>query len=334
MEKHPATIKDVASYCGLSVATVSRVLNNIPSVKPSSRERVLSAMRALNYVPNRLAASLKSNLSHTIGLISIDISNPAQMTIAREIESYVSQYGYMLFIVNSEDDEQKERAAIQTLNEYMVDGIMLTATGKNNDLLASIQNNGRPVIILDRRPHGNTLNFVGADKCTGCYEATSLLAKKGYRHIALVNGPHDIATSYDRFNGFVRALYDAHLPVINESIFHGSFSPEYAQMCFRTLWEREQRPDAIISGGEMITVGILEAARSMHVRIPEDVGFLSFGNLAHPNLIEPKLTYLESFPNVVGRKAAELMISLLKEPSSTPQQIIVSTELVQGNSLI
>ncbi len=333
MEKHPATIKDVASYCGLSVATVSRVLNNVSSVKPASRERVLAAMHTLNYVPNRLAASLKSNLSHTIGLISIDISNPAQMTIAREIEAYVSQYGYILFIINSEDSAEKERTAIQTLNEYMVDGIILTATGKNNDLLASIQATGRPVIVLDRRPHGAALNFVGADKCTGCYEATSLLIEKGYRHIALINGPRDIATSYDRFNGFVHALYDAHLPVINESIFHGPFSPEYAQKCFRTLWEREQRPDAIISGGEMITVGVLEAARSMHVRIPEEVGFLSFGNVAHPSLIEPKLTYLESFPNIVGRKAAELMISLLKEPAAEPRQIIVPTELVTGNSL-
>ena len=83
----------------------------------------------------------------------------------------------------------------------------------------------------------------------------------------------------------------------------------------------------------MITVGVLEAARSMHVRIPEEVGFLSFGNVAHPSLIEPKLTYLESFPNIVGRKAAELMISLLKEPAAEPRQIIVPTELVTGNSL-
>lgn len=333
MEKHIVTIKDVAMHCGVSVATVSRVLNNVPNVKPKSRDKVLKAMQELNYVPNRLAASLKHNFSKTIGLISIDLSNPAQMKIAQEIESFISNFGYVLFIMNSEDDAEKERAAMQTLSEYMVDGIILTATGKNTDLLASINASGTPVVVLDRNPHNHRLHYVGADKGTGCYDVTSLLAEMGYRRIAFVDGPKDIPTSYDRFNGFIRALYDHDLPVLNEHIYHNQFTSRHGYSCFQKIWTAAERPDSIISCSEMITIGILEAARDMKVRIPEDIGLLSFGNIANPGLVDPKLTYLESHPDLLGRKAAELMMSILQNPESEPEPIEIPTKIVMGNSL-
>lgn len=333
MEKRIVTIKDVATHCGLSVATVSRVLNNAPNVKTKSRDKVLKAMEELNYVPNRLAASLKHNFSKTIGLISIDLSNPAQMKIAQEIESFISDFGYALFIMNSEDDATKERAAIQSLNEYMVDGIILTATGKNTELLASINASGTPVIVLDRHPQNAQLHYVGADKGTGCYDVTSHLAKMGYRKIAFVNGPRDIHTSYDRFNGFIHALYDYKLPIINDHIYHGPFIPKHGYSCFQKIWNADERPDSIISCSEMITIGILEAAKDLNVRIPEDIGLISFGNIANPGLVEPKLTYLESHPGLLGKKSAELMMSILQNSESAPVQIEIPTEIIIGNSL-
>lgn len=333
MRKKVITIKDVANYCGVSIATVSRVLNNSESVKEATKAKVQKAMEELQYTPNRLAISLKNKCSKVIGLIVTDITNNAQMAIASEVEKCLSEEGYILIIMSSDDDAHKERKNIEVLNEQKVDGLVLTATGKNNDILLSIEKMGTPVVIIDRRPDTHELNYVGADKQTACYDGVKKLLDMGYRRIALVNGPKDIITSFERYNGYLRALYDYDIPYNNDYVLYGPFNEEFGGYALKKIWNMEHRPDVIVSGGEMITLGIMDTAKDLGINIPDDIGLLSFGNLAYSKLVVPSLAYIESFPGLVGRKAAEILLECLKNSNYSAKHISVKTEFRIGNSL-
>jgi len=227
----------------------------------------------------------------------------------------------------------KERKNIEVLKEQKVDGLILTSTGKNDDILLSIEKMGTPVVVIDRRPNTDELNFVGADKQRGCYEGVKKLLDMGYRRIALVNGPKDIITSFERYNGYLRALYDCEIPYNDDYVLYGPFNEEYGSYALKKIWNMEKRPDVIVSGGEMITLGVMDTAKELGIKIPDDIGLLSFGNLANSKLVVPSLAYIETFPELVGRKAAEILLECLKNSNYSVKHVSIKTEFRMGNSL-
>lgn len=334
MRNQAVTIKHIAHHCDVSIATVSRVINDASNVNPDIRKKVLDAIKELNYTPNRLASSLKSNSTHIIGLIVIDIANPAQMNIAREIENIVSQHGYILLIMSSDDDAEKERKNLTLLSEHMVDAIILTATGQNDDLILSIKQSGTPIVVIDRRPASSEISFIGVDKQTACYMAVKKLFELGYTRIALANGPKDIITNFDRYCGYTRAFYDNNTPLTNEYIFYGPFNEKYGREVFQAIMRLQPLPEVIISGGEMITIGILEMAHNLGIKIPKDISLLSFGNITNPELVTPKLSYIDTFPNTIGIEVSNVILSKIAKKSINPIRVILKAEIVLGDSTL
>lgn len=328
-----ATIKDVAKAAGVSTATVSRVINNASSVRPEIRERVMRAVKELDFKPNQLARGLKMDVTHTIAIIISDISNPFFMSITREIERKVNESGYILIMVSTDDDPEKERMYIKVMNEKRVDGIVISSTGKNEDYLNSIKESGIPVVFIDRKPFRHKFDSVYVDKSHAMYDITRHLIEKGHKRIALVSGPKYIMTNFDRFTGYARALYEANILLDNNLVMYGTFSEEYGREAFRNIIEMSKRPTVIVSGSVKITRGILIEAKKMGVNIPEDISLVSYGNIDMNELITPSLTYVESLNEKIGTIAGNIILERIRNPRGDVREVVLDAKLILGKSV-
>lgn len=328
-----ATIKDVAKSAGVSIATVSRVINNVSNVKSNIREKVQNAIRELDFKPNELARGLKNDVTHTIGVIISDISNPFFMSIIREIEKKVKQFGYFLLMVSTDDDPEKERQYIKVMREKRVDGIIISSTGKNEDYLKSIQESGLPIVFIDRKPFKHKFDTVYVDKALAMYDITNYLLSKGHRRIALVSGPRDIMTNFDRFTGYARSYHEANIPLDNSLIMYGEFSEKYGREALNTVMEMSDRPSVIVSGSVQITRGMLLEAKEKNILIPEDISLVSYGNIDMSALICPSLTYVESLNEKIGSIAGDIILSRLENPGEKTEQVVLESNMILGDSI-
>ncbi len=327
------TIKDVASKAGVSIATVSRVINNISSVTPEIRSKVWKAIGELDFRPNQLARGLKNDVTHTIGVIVSDISNPFFMSIIREIEKKINEVGYTLLIVSSADDPEKERKDIKTMIEKRVDGIVISSTGKNEDYLSSIVELGVPVIIIDRKPFKNKFDAVYVDKALAMYEITNYLLNKGHRRISIVMGPRYIMSNFDRFSGYARCMQAANMLLDNDLIIYGEFTEAFGRLALNDIIKMKNRPTAIISGSVQITRGILIEAKELGISIPGDFSLVSYGNIEMSTLISPSITYVESLNEKIGAVAGELILNRIKNPEGKLEQMVFESRLILGDSV-
>jgi len=327
------TIKDVANKAGVSIATVSRVINEVSSVTPEMRSKVWEAIGELDFRPNQLAQGLKSDITHTIGVIISDISNPFFMSIIREIEKKINEVGYNLLIVSSADDPEKERKDIKTIIEKRVDGIIISSTGQNEDYLSSIVELGVPVIIIDRKPFRNKFDAVYVDKALAMYEIANYLLTKGHRRISIVMGPRYIMSNFDRFSGYARCMQAANILLDNDLIIYGEFSEAFGRLALNNIIKMKNRPTAIISSSVQITRGILMEAKELGLSIPDDFSLVSYGNIEMSTLISPSLTYVESLNEKIGAVAGDLILNRIKDPEGNLEQKVFESKLILGDSV-
>ncbi len=327
------TIKDVAIKAGVSIATVSRVINDVSSVTPEIRNKVWKAIRELDFRPNQLARGLKSDVTHTIGVIISDISNPFFMSIIREIEKKINQAGYNLLIVSSDDEPEKERKDIKTMIENRVDGIIISSTGQNEEYLSSIVELGVPVIIIDRKPFKNKFDAVYVDKALAMYEIANYLLSKGHHRISIVMGPRYIMSNFDRFAGYARCMQAANILLDNDLIIYGEFTEDFGRLALNDLLKIKNRPTAIISGSVQITRGILMEAKKLGLTIPDNFSLVSYGNIDMSTLINPSLTYVESLNEKIGAVAGELILNRIKNPDGKLEQKVFESKLIVGDSV-
>lgn len=327
------TIKDVAEKAGVSIATVSRVINNAKNVNPKLKKKVLDAISELKYEPNQLARGLKSNITKTIGIIVSDISNPFFMNIAKEVENKVKEKGYTLVMGSTDDDPDKEYVYIKLLQEKRVDGIIVSSTGMNEKYLFDLSNSGLPVVLIDRRPVDNKIDSVYVDKIYATVEIINHLFERGHKNIALVTGPNNIVTNFDRYIGYSKAFFNRNYKFNNNYIKFGEFTVEFGQQALKELVKLEPKPTAIISGSSIITKGILIEAQKMGITIPEDISLVSFGNIDMHELISPKLTYVEEMNDIIGQKGAEILLKKIKKADKNTEEIKLKPNLVIGESV-
>ncbi|MDK2799453.1 MAG: LacI family transcriptional regulator [Clostridiales bacterium] len=327
------TIKDVARRAGVSIATVSRVINKTSNVSPEIKKKIEEAIVELNYRPNLMARALKNDITHTIGIIISDISNPFFMNIIREVENQVKEFGYTLIMVSTDEDPEKERQYIKVMYDKRVDGIIISSTGKNEDYLCKVKDSGIPIIFIDRRPDDYKFDTVYVDKAKAAYNITNYLLSKGHRKIALISGPRDIITNYDRFLGYTKAFYNNNLPINNEFLYFGEYTSEYGAQVLEQIFKLKDKPTAIISASEKITNGILLQANRLNICIPDDISLVSFGDIEMGELIKPRLTYVDNLNNEVGKIAGKMILERLKDYQKNVEERILNTNLVIRESV-
>ncbi|WP_180316690.1 LacI family DNA-binding transcriptional regulator [Shouchella shacheensis] len=226
MEK--VTIKDVAKESEVSIATVSRVLNEVGYVNEQIKVRVLQAVEKLNYQPNAVARSLKRDQTNTIGVILPDISNPYFMTMSKAIEDCLYDHNYNLIFCSGDEKPEKEKKLLQLLLEKRVDAIVLSTSSGNDAFIKRIHLSGTPVILMDRRVDYTDLklDLVEEDNVKGAYELTKYLIQLGHTKVGVLNGLLDVSTGADRLLGFRQAIRDFGIRQEEAWIYNGGFTQE------------------------------------------------------------------------------------------------------------
>jgi LacI family transcriptional regulator len=304
-----ASIYDVARESGVSVFTVSAVVNKKSHVGKKLRERVEAAIRKLNYRPNLVARSLAARRTHTIGMIVPDIANPFFPMVVRGAEDAAKQHGYNLLLCNSDDSLDKEEQAIELLLSKRVDGILLTkAAGEFRPALRQmIKEVGIPFVLVMRVYPKLTKDAVITDDYQGAYDAVCHLARSGRRRIGLIGGPLKISNALARWQGFHDALQAQGLPFEQELVVEGDYRIESGFRAGHALLSH--RPDGVYVANHLMTVGLLKAAEEMGLSCPDDFGLVSFDDYPWLGVFRPRLTTVELPKHQLGSEAAELLLA-------------------------
>ena len=312
-------MRDVARLAGVSVATVSAVVNGKQVVRPVVVERVQDAMKALNFHPDYVARSLRVKKTTTIGVIVPDFSSGFFVDVLRGIEDAARSVGYSVLLCNSDDDVEQEQRHLRALLSRRVDGVLLASTDLYS--LADIQQRpGAPIVLFDRVPPGYRGAAVVVDNVDASYRATRHIIELGHRSIAFIAGRLDLSTASDRAEGFRRALEEAHLPLNGAYFKRGDYHPESGYRNGLELLSLPQPPTAIVCSNGVMTLGLLRAIHERQVNCPEEISVIGFDEPAPDSygfslsaLLRPELTVVAQPGHEVGQQAAQMLLRILSD---------------------
>lgn len=324
-----ATLQDVAELAGVAPITVSRVLNNSGYVSQTTRERVEAAAAELHYVPNMLASSLRSNRTNFLALILTDITNPFWTTVARGVEDAASNQEYSVVLCNTDENESKQEKYLKALLRKRVDGFLLTPTSSTPTPVHTIQRQGVPVVVLDRRVPGIEVDVVRGASRRGAYDLAKYLLDLHHRHIAVITGPQNVSTAQERVSGFRRALDDAGVMFDEANLLYGEYTAESGYRLAQSVLSMNPRPTALFTTNNFIAAGALRALRENQVRVPEDISVVTFDEQTTQWQEEPFLTSAVQPAYDIGFRATELLLDRINLPDDeTFREIALPCELV------
>jgi len=329
-----ATIKDVAKYAGVSISSVSRVLNDSGANSSEMHKRVMAAVKALNYVPNSMAKNLKGSSMKTIALVVTNISNPFFSGIAKAAENYLSSQDYTLLICNTNEDAQIEKRQLENLYARRVDGILLCSTGKNNQMVLDIHHSGIPVILIDRAYQELPLDIIKDDNVYGSQILTRHLIDKGHRFIAFLRGNINSVASAEREMAFRDTLQKNGISLPEEYFLPGGATGDAVQESITAGMGYNTPPTAFFAANILIAKNALMALYSLEKRVPKDVALVCYGNEELKNLYRPSITCIVQHPQRIGDMSAKLMIERLRRPhTQSCKEIILSPDFHMGESV-
>lgn len=331
------TVKDVAKAAGVSIATVSRVINNNYFVSKDLEQKVMNAIKQLNYYPNSVARSLKNKSTLTIGFLVSDISNNFFTIMSRAIEDVIQQHSYSLLVCSNDNKQEKEYAYLKLLLEKKVDGIIINTTGKNDEFISDISKK-IPIVLCGRKITDPNFigDFVDSDNISGSYDLTSHLINLGHRKIGIINGLTSVSSGSERFEGFQKAMKMIGMDIDSDYKYKydGSFDIEGGYKGAAKLMESDDHPTAIVVTNNEMSTGALKYFRTHNIRIPEDVSIASFGNIVNEDLlfVQPSCVRMNTW--IMGKKQAELIVERIETKNQLPnREIRYSTQLIVGNGV-
>jgi LacI family transcriptional regulator len=327
-----ATIKEVAVLAGVSSATVSHVINGTRYVSDAVRDQVLNAMKELDYRPNDLARSLRSGITHTLGLIIPDSSNPFFAELGHCIENAAFKAGYSVILCNTENDMRKELLYVDVLTKKLVDGMIFVAAGENADIFKSLVDLDIPVVVMDRNYEGLDLELVSSDNHQGGVLATSHLISLGHTRIGCVSGPSKINPSSKRLDGYMEALKSKGLPVDPKYIVQGDFHPESGFDAGIKLLSLPERPTAIFACNDLMAMGVIKAAASMGLRVPEDLALVGYDDIELASYTNPPLSTIKQPKVEMGLTALQIILDRIGNRESGRQKIQLPVSIVVRSS--
>ena len=318
-------IQEVAKRAEVSVATVSRVINNNPYVKDATRERVLKAIKELNYSPNLSGRILRCNETKVILVLLPTISNPFYSKAVTGIRHIAAKSGYLLLICNTESSAKKEMEYLEILMHKQADGAIVMSQELDIEQLERIGAH-HPIVQCFEYRESESLSFVSIDNEKAAYEAVSYLISIGHQRIGLVGCNTQYSSAQQREKGYRRALRDANIPLDSNLIIRGDYGFKSGYNCTGKLME--QKPTAIFAISDMQAIGVVKALKSMGLSVPQDVSVVGFDNISFAEIYDPGITTVSQPTYKIGSKAMSILINQMKGETSTPQQIIMKHRLV------
>ncbi len=322
------TIQTVAEYAQVSRATVSRVLNNNPSVDPEIRDRVLEAVRVLGYQPNRAARRLRMQSKDVIGVIISDIQNPYFTSVIRGIEDAAYTHQMNIVLCNSDEDSAKQQKYARVLQAESVAGMIVSPAHAQDDLpfLEELKRNGMVIIILDRVADGLPFDAVKVDNVQGAYDAVQHLIAQGRQHIGMIYP--DVITGRERYQGYLKALEAAGLAANPATALAAGYTVESAYQATHELLQSNLALDALFTGNDMATLGVMRACRELGVRIPQDIAAAGFDDMPWAEELYSPPTVVAQPTHDIGQQAVHLLRRRLEQPDAPVLTVVLQTHLV------
>ncbi len=322
------TIHDVARIAGVGIGTVSRVINNNPGVKPTTRKKVLSAIAQLNYRPNPIARSMISKRTGAIGVIVPFFTRPFHTELLRAVQASLSRSGKDLVLYNVETAAQRNYYLSELPMLHRVDGLLLLSLPLDDELALDIKEAGIPVVLIDTYSPFFTSLIV--DNIEGAYKAVKYLIELGHQHIGFINGVIEGNIKFnqanDRLIGLHRAFGEAGILFDPELMVTSEWNRPGGKQAALQLLSQKKRPTAIFAASDMQAIGVLEAAKDLHLNVPDDLSVIGFDGIEVAELLE--LSTIEQPMQQLGELGVSKLIEIMKKPQQLPELIRLNTTLI------
>ncbi len=322
-----ANIKDVALHAGVSVTTVSHVVNGTRFVSETARQRVEEAVRELGYVPSAVARSLKHNTTRTFGMIIPNNSNPYFAEIIRGVEDRCFAAGYNVILCNSNDDPERQAGYLRVLAEKRIDGLVLVVTGSDAIARATLGGINMPLVVLDREVSGVSGDLVEVNHMLGSQMATRHLLELGHPRVACISGPPGLSPSSQRRAGWKDALEKAGVDRTESDLARGDFTARGGYLAMQALLKRRPRPTAVFACNDLMAFGALTAAREAGIDVPQQLSIVGFDDIDLAAFSAPPLTTVAQPKQQIGTVAADLLLDRVSSTRTDNRQMILDPEL-------
>lgn len=326
-----ATMREVAREAGVSVATVSRVINNKGAVSQETEKQVLNTIKRLNYKPNAVARSLSIRKSNNIALIVPSINNPFFPKLVKAVEDIAQSKGYKVFLCNTDNSRDRLVEYLDSLRHHFVDGIIINSENLNESDLVELKKHNIPVVAIDRTLSSNLLPSISVNNRYGGQLATEHLIQVGCQRIGHLRGPEDIITANDRFWGYREKLkgfdwFDQSWSALVD------FSVEGGYRGMKELLQRHPDIDGVFAANDLVALGALKAAIEWGCKVPDDLAIVGFDGIDITKLIVPSITTIQQPIYRIGELAMREVLRFIKNPNATVKKYELEVTLVQRES--
>lgn len=328
------TSRDIASAAGVSQATVSNVLNRPDLVTAATTERVRAVMDALGFVVNDSARTLRGGRSRTLGVVTLDLSNPFWGEVTRGIESVATEVGYSVLVGASEERADKELQLLRLYEEHRVGGVLVSSVDSKSPAIRGLFERGTQVILLDEYDDAQRYSSVSFDEVQAAKMVGQHLLDRGHTRIAFLNGPHSAPWCLARMQGLRQGvqLSGADPDQIIAEITIDTMTAQAAELAVERLLAAFPRPSAVFCANDMVAIGLLKELSRLGLRVPADFSVVGFDDSYFAALLSPALTTIRQLPFDMGRKAAELAVR--DSPPLEPVSVVFEPQLIERESVL
>lgn len=327
-----ATIYDIAKAANVSIATVSKVINNSGRISDKTRKRIMKIMDEMDYRPSVVASALTKKRTFTIGLLIPDLANPFFAEIARSVEDRAQELGFNVIICNTDNKAEKEEKYIELLKQKGADGIIMATAAHNHAIVKKLIEQNETVAVIARDMPSLAVDAVLVDDFLGGYMAANHLMECGHQHMAVIAENLQVASSRQRVRGFRQAMEDAGLTLeerwIRESAYHVADGKQTAA----ALLAEPDAPTAVFACNDLLAIGVIQAARERGMAIPRDLSVVGFDNTILATIIDPPLTTIAQPIQEMGKQVVDLVARNIDGQSASKQRFVLLPELIVRGS--
>ncbi|GGM47340.1 LacI family transcriptional regulator [Longimycelium tulufanense] len=326
-------MRDVAQLAGVSITTVSHVVNGTRAVADETRYRVLDAIAATGYTGNAIARSLATGGTRSLGVAISLVANPYFSELIQAIEGEAARAGYTLLLVDTHDESEVEQAAVRALRARRVEGMLLTPSpGAADTVVPELRQLKVPTVLVDRLPGAGLLDQVGPENVGATAILVEHLVDLGHRRIGLVAGAAGLTTSSERVHGYRLGLRRAGLELDEDLMASGGSAVKPAEVALRRLLSLPSPPTAVIAANNSMMVGVLHASRELGVRVGQDIAVVGYDEVEWADLVDPPLTTMAQPIADIGRTAVRMLLSRIAEPEQPPRTVRLPAKFMHRNS--
>ena len=320
------TLAEVARTAGVSVSTVSHVVNGTRYVSPAKTKLVNAAIAAVGYFPNTVARSLKLASTSSVGLAISALSNPYFSDIICAVEAECARLGLMVFLSDTQDDPEKEIAVIRALHQRRVDGIIFAPSAAPGPALDYLAQRGVPCVLIDRMADPR-FDQIGIDNFKAMLALVDHVVSLGHRHIGFVAGQPGFATTVERLAGFHAALQARGISIAPDAVVIGNVTTASATAAAHGLLSQSPPPSVIVTGNNLATIGVMRAVRERGLTVPDDLSLVGIDDFEWADFFEPRLTLVEQPCSELGRQAAALLMERITSPNGIRRSVRLEPNL-------